>query len=213
MWKGSSTRKSHRVGDRDGIWLCAWVISISDRAMGQDISAHSLRCVLSLPESHRSLPRSAASFSHLPVMCSTEVSKNTSIHVLHCCHPWLQALRSKSAVPPQRQILNRGVWHCVLEIKIPPVMERSTVTQWFFAIVNFLPFLHQAHTKAVVWMKAWVTDAWKCNVAWVVWGDYWSRGGSECASSSMRGYFSLVKTFWSLSVLIHWLLKMTVYHL
>lgn len=147
------------------------MISISARTMGQDVSAHSLRCVLSLPESHRSLPRSAASFSHLPVMCSIEVSKSTSIHVLHCCHPWLQALRSKSAVPPQRQILNRGVWHCVLEIKIPPVMESSAVIQWFLPC-KLPPIPAPAHTKPVVWMKACVRDVWKCNVAWVVWGDY-----------------------------------------
>lgn len=52
------------------------------------------------------------------VLCSIKLSKNVSLRVLHHCHAWLQALKSKSAMPLQRQILNHGVSHHVLEIKI-----------------------------------------------------------------------------------------------
>lgn len=52
-------KKSHGVAVRDGIWLSAWVLSVSGRTMEQDRSAPSPRCVLSLPENHRPVARSA----------------------------------------------------------------------------------------------------------------------------------------------------------
>lgn len=122
MWKGSSTIISRRVGDRDGIWLSAWVLSISDRTVGRDISAHSLGDVFCLSQRITDPYQDLRNQLHSPtcnvLLCSIELNKNMSLHVFHCCHTWLQALRNKSAAPLQRQILNHGVSHHVLEIKI-----------------------------------------------------------------------------------------------